>query len=346
MIQIHNLCIHFSGFSLNNVNIHIKKHEFFVLLGPTGSGKTLLVEAIAGITPISSGKIIINGQDMTHVPPEKRKVGIVYQDYALFPHLTVMENIQYGLAYHKHGPDDLQRIRDLMSKTGILNLSNRKIKNLSGGEKQRIALIRALAVNPSVVLLDEPLSSLDPGFRDDIQNLLKMLHKNTDTTFLMVTHDFAEAFFLGERGAILNQGTLEQCGSVNALFTSPKTPFVARFMGFKNMFEAQIDKNLAKTDSFELELNSPITPDANYICFRGEDTRVFSTRPNSKHCNTFSGRIQDIIDKGSYCDLYINVNNILIHVSMTKSEIINNAFCIEKDVYLVIPKQAIHTFFC
>jgi len=343
MIQIHNLCIQLSEFSLKNINIHIKEHEFFVLLGPTGSGKTLLVESIAGLTPITSGKIIIKGQDMTHAPPEKRKVGIVYQDYALFPHMTVMENIQYGLAYHTHGPDDLQRIQDLMTKTGIIKLSHRKIKHLSGGEKQRIALIRALAVNPSVVLLDEPLSSLDPGFRDDIQNLLKMLHKNTGTTFLMVTHNFAEAFFLGERGAILNQGVLEQCSPVDALFSSPQTPFVARFVGFKNIFRAQIKNNLAKTNHFELEIPPPILPDVDQICFRGEDIQVFSTRPNSNQRNTLYGKIQNIIDRGPYFDLSINVNNTLIHVSMTKSELINNAYCVEKEIYLVIPNQAIHT---
>jgi molybdate/tungstate transport system ATP-binding protein len=343
MIQIQDLCIQLPEFSLKNINLNIKKHEFFILLGPTGSGKTLLVESIAGITPITSGKIIINDQDMTYAPPEKRKVGIVYQDYALFPHMTVLENIQYGLTYHKQSPDDMHRIHDLMAKTGILKLSERKISNLSGGEKQRIALIRALAVRPSILLLDEPLSSLDPEFRDDIQKLLKMLHKNTDTTFLMVTHNFAEALFLGDRGAILNKGTFAQHGPVETLFKSPKTPFVARFMGFRNIFQAQIDSNLAKTERFELEINTPIVSNAKYICFRGEDIQIFPKKPHPIQCNTILGKIWDIIDRGPYCDLSVCVNESLFHVIITKSELVDHGYCIEKSVFLIVPKQAVHT---
>jgi molybdate/tungstate transport system ATP-binding protein len=343
MIQIKDLCIQFSEFSLKNINLNINKHEFFILLGPTGSGKTLLVESIAGILPITSGKIMINNHDMTFAPPEKRNVGIVYQDYALFPHMTVMENIQYGLTYHKQSADDMQRIHNLMTKTGILKLSNRKISTLSGGEKQRIALIRALAVNPSILLLDEPLSSLDPEFRDDIQKQLKILHKNTGTTFLMVTHNFAEALFLGDQGAVLNNGIIEQCGPVETLFKAPQTPFVARFMGFKNIFEATIDNKVAKTDNFELEINNPEVSGRKFICFRGEDIQIVPKYPNTIQCNTILGKIVAIIDRGPYCDLSVVVNESLFHVIITKSELINHNFGIEKIIYLFIPKQAIHT---
>jgi molybdate/tungstate transport system ATP-binding protein len=344
MIQIQDLCIHFSNFALKNVHINIKKHEFFIILGPTGSGKTVLVESIAGIIPVNSGNILINGHDMTHAPPEKRKVGIVYQDYALFPHMTVLENIQYGLSYHKKSHDDRQRIHDLMAKTGLLHLSHRKPKYLSGGEKQRIALVRALAVRPSVLLLDEPLSALDPCFRDDIQKLLKMLHEQTGTTFLMVTHNFAEALFLGDQGAVLNNGIVEQCGSVESLYTSPQTLFVARFMGFKNIFDVQIDKSKAKTNFFELETSPSIVQEATYICFRGEDIQIHPKCPEPMPVNTFLGKIQNIVDRGPYCELAVHANNALIYAILTKGELLKNAYHTEKNVFISIPPLAVHYF--
>ena len=231
MIEIKNITIQFPNFALINVCLTINNGDFFILLGPTGSGKTLMIESIAGIVPVNDGRIFINGQDVTNKPPEKRNVGIVYQDYALFPHMTVMENVRYGLSYQKKQNADDKRIKDLMEKTGIFKLKDRSVKHLSGGEKQRVALVRALAVKPSILLLDEPLSSLDPCFRDDIQKLLKMLHQNTKTTFLMVTHDFAEALYLGDQAAVLNCGRIEQCGPVNDIFKYPKNAFVEYFIG-------------------------------------------------------------------------------------------------------------------
>jgi len=341
VIQIKDLCIQLKGFALKHVNININKQDFFILVGPTGSGKTLLVESIAGITPISSGKIIINGHDMTHAPPEKREVGIVYQDYALFPHMTVMENIRYGLLCHKKNLDDQQRLHDLMVKTDILKLSDRKPKHLSGGEKQRVALIRALAVNPSVVLLDEPLSALDPCFRDDIQKLLKKLHKEINTTFLMVTHNFAEALFLGDRGAVLNNGEIEQTGPVQSLFNHPRTHFVAQFMGFKNILEVKVDHDKAKSDHIEFEIPPNIDPKTRYICFRGEDVHISIMRP-SVSVNTFLGEIEDFIDKGPYCELLINSNNEQIQVIITKGELIKHAYHQNKTVFISIPPTAFH----
>jgi len=341
MIQIQDLCIRFSDFALKHVNINIKQQEFFILLGPTGSGKTLLVESIAGITPITSGKILIDGHDMTHVPPEKRKVGIVYQDYALFPHMTVMENIQYGLLCQKKNLDQ-QRIHDLMLKTQILKLSDRKPKHLSGGEKQRVALIRALAVKPSVVLLDEPLSALDPCFRDDIQKLLKMLHKQTKTTFIMVTHNFAEALFLGDRAAVLNNGVIEQTGPVVSLFNHPHTPFVAQYMGFKNIFEVKVDNDKATSNHIEFKIPPTIDPRTRYICFRGEDVHIYAERPSSVTVNTFLGIIEEIVDRGPYCELFVNTNNSQIHVIITKGELIKHDYHLEKIVFISLPPATFH----
>lgn len=229
-IAVKDLTITLPGFSVKNISFTLACGSFFTLLGPTGSGKSLTLEAIAGLVPISSGEITLNGQPITHLPPEERKLSIVYQDGALFPHLTVEENIAFGLKYLKK-TDHLPSPTELMERLGIDHLAKRKPRRLSGGEKQRTALARALAVGPKVLLLDEPLSALDPATRKEIAGLLKTLHKETGMTCLMVTHDFSEAKFLGSACAIIHQGAIEQQGTMEKIIKTPATPFVERFLG-------------------------------------------------------------------------------------------------------------------
>jgi len=232
MIKITNLSIHLPDFAVQQVSLAIAPGDFFILLGPTGAGKSLILEALAGLVPINDGSLHLNGQEITHLPPEKRHLAIVYQDGALFPHLTVEENIAFGLRYQKKEADDAcQTVHDLMDRLGITHLKNRKPKTLSGGEKQRTALARALAVKPDVLLLDEPLSALDPVTRKEISALLKTLHHEENMTCLMVTHDFDEARYLGQSMAVIRDGRIEQSGPVHTLFHHPNTPFVARFLG-------------------------------------------------------------------------------------------------------------------
>ena len=230
MIAIENLNICFPEFAIRDIHLSVKKGEFFTLLGPTGAGKSLILEAIAGLAPITSGSLFLKGEEITHLPPEKRHLSIVYQDGALFPHLTVYENIAFGLKYLKEKPAHLPKPQDLMKRLGILHLASRKPKGLSGGEKQRTALARALAVAPDLLLLDEPLSALDPATRKDIGTLLKTLHTEMGMTCLMVTHDFAEARALGTCCAIIHQGKIHQQGSIDKLMANPKTQFVSRFL--------------------------------------------------------------------------------------------------------------------
>ncbi|WP_300668749.1 ATP-binding cassette domain-containing protein [Desulfoluna sp.] len=232
MIDIKHLAIHLPDFDIPDVSLSIEPGDFFILLGPTGAGKSLILEALAGLIPISSGSLCLHGEEITHLPPERRNLAIVYQDGALFPHLTVEENIGFGLRYAKKKATEPQAIvQDLMDRLGITHLRKRKPKNLSGGEKQRTALARALAVKPDILLLDEPLSALDPTTRKEIADLLKALHKEKKMTCLMVTHDFAEARYLGQSMAVIRDGRIEQSGPVHALFSHPETPFVARFLG-------------------------------------------------------------------------------------------------------------------
>jgi len=269
MIRLESLHIRLPDFSLDNVNLDIPDGEFFVLMGPTGSGKTLLLEAIAGLMKTSSGRIFIDGREMTGQPPEKRGIGIVYQDQALFPHLTVAQNISYGLRYHRTDPEKArEHVAGLVSLLDLDRLLGRLPGNLSGGEKQRVALARALTVQPDVLLLDEPLSALDPNFRDDVRQALKALHVSTGATFLMVSHDFSDALSLADRAAVINKGKIEQVGQVEDIFKRPVSTFAADFVGMKNIFSARFNGTQAALHDLDIELARPPGNDWQHIAIR------------------------------------------------------------------------------
>lgn len=240
MIRLTDLTIRFPGFTLDRVSLHVRRGEFFALMGSTGSGKTLVLESVAGLTKPTGGSVRVGGRDVTLLPPEERNVSLVYQDHALFPHLTVLQNVMYGQRYHGIAREEGRRqARELLDALSLSRLENRRPEHLSGGEKQRTALARALACGPDVVLLDEPLSALDPQFRGELRRTLKHVHETTGTTFLMVTHDFADAMILAERGAVIKDGSLHQQDTVANIFRRPATPFTASFVGMTNVFPAR-----------------------------------------------------------------------------------------------------------
>ncbi|MCJ2165031.1 MULTISPECIES: ABC transporter ATP-binding protein [unclassified Pseudodesulfovibrio] len=239
MIRLTDLHMTLPGFTLDKVSLHVRAGEFFALMGSTGSGKTLVLETVAGLTKLDGGTVELDGRDVTKLPPENRAVSLVYQDHSLFPHLTVLQNVMFGQRYH--GIDTTKgrkEARALLSTLGLDRLENRKPTHLSGGEKQRTSLARALACRPDVILLDEPLSSLDPQFRGELRLTLKDIHEQTGATFLMVTHDFADALTLAERAAVIQNGSLLQQDTVENIFRHPATPFVASFVGMTNVFPA------------------------------------------------------------------------------------------------------------
>jgi len=344
MIEIKAMRIELSGFALKELDLFIMDGEFFILLGPTGSGKTLLLEAIAGIVPVTSGRILLKGRDITNLTPEQRNIGIMYQDYALFPHLTVFENIIFGLRYHnKREQNALKKwVEWLINQLELRPLAGRSIRYLSGGEKQRIALARALAVKPSLLLLDEPLSALDQNFREEIRELLKMLHKEMKITFLMVTHDFSEALFLGDRTAILNRGEIEQIGALSEVFTRPETPFTANFVGMKNIFQATFKGKKARTNGMELNLDSPPGKNRGYIAFRAEDVLINKEDMTGDGRNVFQGKISDIIDRGPYYDVAATSGKLMFKAVLSKSDLVQLGLPAKKEVRIIIPSSAIH----
>ncbi len=345
MIEIENLSVDFSGFSLNNIRLSIAKGEFFILLGPTGAGKTVLLEAISGLIPLKKGKIEVEGVDVTHFPPEKRGIGIVYQDHCLFPHLTVLENIRYGLHFHKMKKAEAEeRLEWLLKRLNLRPLIDRSPANLSGGELQRVALARALIVKPSVLLLDEPLSALDPNFREEIRIELKRLHQETETTILMVTHDFSEVLFLADRTAVINQGKIEQVGEVAEIFQQPHTSFVAEFVGMKNVFPAKFKDSKALLQNLEIELGRETEDSHGYLAIRPEDIVVSRKRLSSSMRNNFKGVVSRIISQGFYYEIQVRVREVTFRALITKNALFELGLREGKPVYLSFKSTAIHTF--
>jgi len=231
MIRIEGLRVRAGGFRLAIDELTIAPGEYLMVLGPTASGKTMLLEAVAGLRRLEAGRVWFGSTEVTEEPPERRRVGLVYQDYALFPHLTVEENIGFGLGRRGQG-----RVTDLASLLGIGELLGRYPEGLSGGEQQRVALARALAVEPELLLLDEPLSALDGPTRLELQRELKRLHRELGATVVQVTHDLDEAMSLGDRIAVLIAGQLRQVGSPDEVIRLPADAQVAALVGIGNVF--------------------------------------------------------------------------------------------------------------
>ena len=219
-------------------NLAVDRGEFVSFLGPSGCGKTTTLRMIGGFETSTSGTIMIRGRQVDQLPPERRPTSMIFQNYALFPHMTVRQNIEYGLVVKKLAAEERRRKADaIMEIVGLTDIAGRKLDGLSGGQRQRIALARGLVVEPDILLLDEPLGSLDANLRKDIQNELKLLQRNLGITFVFVTHAQSEALVLSDRIVVMNRGIAEQISPPAELYTRPKTAFVAAFIGRNAMLD-------------------------------------------------------------------------------------------------------------
>ena len=293
MIHVKNLDIKLGEFRIRNVELKVKKGEFLVLLGPTAAGKSVIIEAIAGLVPIQSGKIMLNNRDITQLKPEHRNISICYQDYNLFPHMNVRNNICYGLRFKKdrHNSQYQKNFQALVGLLKIGDILERLPLNLSGGEQQRVSLARGLIGNPDVLLLDEPLSALDPNIKSTIQEELKNIHQALNTTIIMVTHDFIEANYLGERVALVHEGEIIQQGYLEEIFQKPSSVFAARFIGVKNIFRVENPEELS---FFGLEKSA-------FIGIRPENIYVSQMPIDADY--HFQGEIGDIQNNQIYMEV-------------------------------------------
>ncbi|BCZ85156.1 Fe3+/spermidine/putrescine ABC transporter ATP-binding protein [Paraburkholderia terrae] len=226
---------------VKDLNLDIQKGEFLTLLGPSGSGKTTCLMMLAGFEYPTDGEIWLDGQLLNRIPPHKRNIGMVFQNYALFPHLTVAQNLEYPLKVRKVPPDEqASRVKRALEMVGMGKLGKRMPSQLSGGQQQRVALARALVFNPQLVLMDEPLGALDKQLREHMQLELKALHEALGLTFVYVTHDQSEALTMSDRVAVFDQGEIQQLDTVDRLYESPRNLFVANFIGDNNRLKGMV----------------------------------------------------------------------------------------------------------
>lgn len=271
-----------------------------MFLGNSGSGKSLLLELIAGLIKPKKGKILLNGKDITDKPIQKRQVGLVFQDFALFPHKTVKENILYPLNISGFSKPDKKTLLDEIAQSmNIRHLLDRMPATLSGGEMQRVALARTLIKKPEVLLLDEPLSSLDVQLRSDLRALLKSINQKGQT-IIHVTHDYDEAIALGNKVAVIDNGKIIQSGTIQWVFKNPTSEFVANFVGLRNFFKASLKYNngrpVAKINGgTEICLLSDEEEGAGYVMIRDEDILIYDKKPDSSAMNNFAGIVKQAV---------------------------------------------------
>jgi iron(III) transport system ATP-binding protein len=303
-LQLEGIHKRFGDFvALKSIDLSIDSGELVCFLGPSGCGKTTLLRIIAGLERQTAGRIVQNGRDVSTAPPAARDYGIVFQSYALFPNLTIEDNVAYGLVNRRRGKADIKaRVAELLAMVGLPSEGRKYPSQLSGGQQQRVALARALATSPHLLLLDEPLSALDAKVRERLRGEVRDLQRRLGVTTIMVTHDQEEALSMSDRIVVMNHGSIEQIGSPSDVYERPATPFVADFLGKVNVLQATaLGAGRYRAGNVELDLpDDGIAP--------GESVRIY-LRPEDRHVegdidsmsNRLCGRITAIDYLGTFC---------------------------------------------
>ena len=338
-VQLQNVTKSFGGVQvINGISLAIEKGEFISLLGPSGCGKTTLLRIIAGLETATSGSVVIGGADCTGLPPEQRDIAMVFQSYALLPHLNVRDNISFPLRMRKLGSrkEQDERVAEVLEMVQLGHLAARKPRELSGGQQQRVAVARAVVSQPQVLLLDEPLSNLDERLRESMQEELIQLHRKTGLTSIFVTHDQEEALSLSDRVILLNAGRIEQQGTAAALYARPATRFAASFMGSSNVLDVQIDDGRAVlADGAAMPVGEgasrrgPAT-----VMFRQEDIRLF---PADSTLGV-PARVETRLFLGSRIRYVLRVGAHRVHCLAGAAE----SFAIGDDLRVHVPADRIH----
>jgi ABC-type sugar transport system ATPase subunit len=327
MIEVKNLSINLGEFYLKNINMSVNDREYFVILGPTGAGKTILIECIAGLRHIKQGEIRLNGENVTRLPPEQRNIAYVPQDYVLFPFLNVVNNITFGLKQAKWPKDKIEeRAKEIASLMGITHLLERDTISLSGGEKQRVALARALAPSPKILLMDEPLSALDLQTSRYLRFELQRIHRELGITTIHITHNQIEAEELADRIAILNAGEINQVGSVEEIFFHPCNAAVMNYLGRPNILDCDecytVGRGIMEVDCRGLKIIIPHDGKSfKRIIIYPRDVYVSKLEPPGSQVNRFAGIITDIKTSASTVRLRFKVGE-----NMIRSELPRQAF--------------------
>jgi iron(III) transport system ATP-binding protein len=308
--------------AVNGVSLEIQTGEFYSLLGPSGSGKSTLLRIAAGLERPDRGSVVLDGRDITSLPPQDRGIGLVFQNYALFPQMTVAENVGFGLKVRGvQGQDLHRRVQEALTRVDLRDKERASVALLSGGEQQRVAVARALVIQPKLLLFDEPLSNLDVTLRQRTRAEIRSLQKRTGITTLYVTHDQAEALSISDRIAVLHGGSVEQVGTPQDLYCRPATEFVARFLGWENAFDGALDsaKGCVRLHDLPVEFSPgdlPPGPDDVLVLFSAEMVSVGS----DENTEAVRGIIEAIDFRGGSSVLTVRVGTALVHCAVTGAQ--------------------------
>jgi ABC-type Fe3+/spermidine/putrescine transport system ATPase subunit len=332
---------------LRDITFDLIDGELMVLLGPSGAGKSKTLEIVAGIEEPDSGEVIINGVDVLDVAPRKRGVGFVFQDYSLFPHKTVYENIAFGLKMRGEG-EVKGKVEEIAREMRVYGLLDRYPDQISGGQQQRAALARALIIQPELLLFDEPLSSLDQRVREALRKTLKTIQKKHKVTTLYVTHDYVEAIALADRIAILKRGCILQTGTPDEIFYKPNSREVAEFTGMKNIFEGEVkdssdESSLITFKELNIQVNRELPKMKVTVCIRPES--IMFVRPDrpSTFENSFEGRIFEVESFGSAMQsLGVKVGETIFYVNVPNHVVEKMGLSPGKEVKISLKKEKIH----
>ena len=340
-----------SVIAVNNISLRIEDGEFFTILGPSGCGKTTTLRMIAGFYKPDKGKIYFNEKLIDRFAPEKRNIGMVFQNYALWPHMSVFKNVSFGLEMRKVPDNEIEsRVNSILELVSLGGLGNRTPDQLSGGQQQRVALARALVIRPDVLLLDEPLSNLDAKLRVEMRTEIKKLQKNLGITTIYVTHDQKEALAVSDRLAVMGLGKIVQVGSPLEIYTKPANKFVASFIGLINLFQGRISK-VSKTDVWiktnnGLDLVSSSIKDVKegkevIVAVRPEHIEVHTEGFSSTRRNTLNGIIEGIEYLGDLSRYEIKTHNQLINADQY-SPSVERFFKMGENVSISFEKEHVH----
>lgn len=352
MLSVHQVSFGYNGEqTLHNINLDVQPGEIMCLLGPSGCGKTTLLRTIAGLETPQRGEILFDGMPVTRTPVHERDFGLMFQDYALFPHLNVAENIRFGLRMHRLRHDEsAQRLKEVLELVDLQGYENRSVHEISGGERQRVALARSLAPKPRLLMLDEPLGSLDAALREQLVVQLRTIIKRAGLTSIYVTHDQQEAFAIADRIAVMRDGCIEQIDTPQQLYLYPRTVFVARFLGLQNLVPiTTIDGNSAETSIGRFPLNwkqqDSRIPEALLIHPGG--IQLVTGKPGASH-PVLTGTINRCVFAGDSYRLTVTLHQttgIVFSFRLPTTETMNGARCpqygeqiaITYDPNLVVP---------